>query len=44
MATAVRWKGLKPAAPRTASTSRRRVEEEEEEEEAGGTGMDLSHP
>jgi hypothetical protein len=39
MATALRWNGVKPAAPRAASTSRRWVEEER-----GGTGMDLSHP
>jgi hypothetical protein len=39
MATALRWKGVNPAAPRTASTSRRRVEAE-----GGGAGMDLSDP
>src|SRR5215218_7053405 len=39
MATALRWKGVKAAAPRTASTSRGRVEEE-----GGGIGMDLSDP
>jgi hypothetical protein len=41
MATALRWKGVKPAAPRTASTSRCRVEEEDDD---GGTGMNLSDP
>jgi hypothetical protein len=41
MATALRWKGVNPAAPRTSSTSRRRVEEEEED---GGTGMNVSDP
>jgi hypothetical protein len=35
----LRWKGVKPAAPRTASTSRGRVEAE-----GGGTGMGLSDP
>jgi hypothetical protein len=39
MATALRWKGVKPAAPRTSSTSRGRVEAE-----GGGAGMDLSDP
>src|SRR5215218_10452847 len=39
MATALRWKGVNPAAPRTSSTSRGRVEAE-----GGGAGMDLSDP
>ena len=37
MATALRWKGVNPAAPRTASTSRRRVAE-------GGRRWHEAHP